>query len=156
MTETQAHPTHVESRTRRAVLGAGWGVVATLAMSVLMIAGFATGIAPMPKPIPQALVVQTLGSVPKPALMGLAVLAHLAYGASAGAVLAVALRRVTVARAIGYGVMLWALMGLAWLPYLGWGLFGTGITAKIAAATLLLHLVYGTTLGLLLDRGRVR
>lgn len=86
----------------------------------------------------------------------LAVLAHLAYGASAGAVLAVALRRVTVVRAIGYGVMLWALMGLAWLPYLGWGLFGTGITAKIAAATLLLHLVYGTTLGLLLDRGRVR
>lgn len=47
-------------------------------------------------------------------------------------------------------------MGLAWLPYLGWGLFGTGITAKIAAATLLLHLVYGTTLGLLLDRGRAR
>ncbi len=42
------------------------------------------------------------------------------------------------------------------LPYLGWGLFGTGITARIAAATVLLHLVYGTTLGLLLDRGRAR
>jgi len=54
-------------------------------------------------------------------------------------------------------VVLWALMGLAWLPYLGWGLFGTGITARIAAATLLLHLVYGTTtLGLLLGRGRAR
>jgi len=45
--------------------------------------------------------------------------------------------------------------GLAALP--GLGLFGTGITASIAAATLLLHLVYGTTtLGLLLDRGRAR
>lgn len=121
-----------------------------------MIAGFATGLSPMPKPIPQALVVHTLVSVPKPALIGLAALVHLGYGASAGAILAMVLPPVTVAKAIGYGVALWALMGLLWLPYLGWGLFGTGITAKIAAATLLLHLVYGTTLGLLLDRGRAR
>ncbi len=155
-TDTQTHPTSTESRRRRAAVGAGWGVVATLAMSALMIAGFATGISPMPKPIPEALVAPTVGSVPKPALIGLAVLAHLGYGATAGAILAMVLRRVTVATAIGYGVVLWALMGLAWLPYLGWGLFGTGITAKIAAATLLLHLVYGTTLGLLLDRGRAR
>jgi len=34
-----------------------------------------------------------------------------------------------------------------WLPLLGWGLFGTGITPAIAAATLILHLVYGATTG---------
>ncbi|MEO3936867.1 hypothetical protein V3N99_08925 [Dermatophilaceae bacterium Soc4.6] len=156
MTDTQTHLTSTQSRSHRVVVGAGWGVVATLAMSVLMIAGVATGISPMPKPIPEALVAHTLGSMPKPALIGLAVLAHLGYGATAGAVLALVLRRVTVATAIGYAVVLWALMGLVWLPYLGWGPFGTAVTAKIAAATLLLHLVYGTTLGLLLDRGRAR
>lgn len=105
-------------------------MVATLAMSVLMIAGFATGVSPMPRPIAQALVAHTLGSVPEPALIGLAALAHLGYGASAGAILAMVLRRVTVAKTIGYGVVLWALMGLAWLPYLGWGLFGTGVTPR--------------------------
>ncbi len=108
----------------------------------------------MPKPIPQALVAHALGSVPKAALIGLAVLAHLGYGATAGAGDGAA----TGHRGHGHRVRRGAVgvVGLAWLPYLGWGLFGTGITAKIAAATVLLHLVYGTTLGLLLDRGRAR
>lgn len=126
--------------------------MATLVMSALMLAGVATGMSPMPKPIPAALVACTLGALPKPALLLLAALAHLGYGAVAGAVLAGLLRRVTVGKALGYGVMLWALMGLVWLPYLGWGLFGTAITVKIAVGTLLLHLLYGLTLGLLLDR----
>ncbi len=121
-----------------------------------MIAGFATEIFPMPKPIPQVLVAHCgLGAQARPdSARGTG--APRLRSATAGAVLAVVLRGVTVAKGIGYGVVLWALMGLAWLPYLGWGLFGTGITARIAAATLLLHLVYGTTLGLLLDRGRAR
>ncbi|HEY1573268.1 MAG TPA: DUF6789 family protein [Pseudonocardiaceae bacterium] len=140
---------------RRLALGAGWGLVATVAMSALMIAGVLTGISPMPKPIPVALVAHVLGGgVPMPALIALGALAHLVYGAIAGAVLAALTRRVTVARALGYAVLLWALMGLVWLPYLGWGLFGTGVTPKIALATLVLHLVYGLTLGLLLDRSR--
>jgi len=29
----------------------------------------------------------------------------------------------------------------------GWGVFGTAITPKIAVATLVLHLIYGATLG---------
>lgn len=74
------------------------------------------------------------------------------YGAAAGAVLAVLIRRVTLTTALGYGVVLWVAMGLVWLPYLGWGPFGTGITPRIAVATLVLHLVYGLTLGQFLDR----
>lgn len=132
--------------------GAGWGVVATVAMSVLMLAGVASGVAPMPKPIPAALVAETFGALPEPARLVLAVAAHLGYGAVAGAALAVVVRRASVRIATGYGVLLWALMGLVWLPYLGWGLFGTAVTPTIAVATLLLHLVYGVTLGLLLDR----
>lgn len=139
----------------RFAVGAGWGALATVVMSGVMLAGVATGVSPMPKPIPAALVARTLGPLPMPVLLVLAVLAHLGYGAIAGAVLAGSLRRVTLWRAVGYGVVLWALMGLVWLPYLGWGLFGAAITAKIAVATLVLHLIYGVALGLLLDRRRV-
>jgi hypothetical protein len=137
---------------RRLVVSAGWGAVATLVMSALMLAGTAIGVSPMPEPVPVALVAHTFGSLPKPAVLVLAVIAHLTYGASAGALLAGLVARVTVWVGVGYAVALWAVMGLVWLPYLGWGLFGTAQTARIAVATLVLHLVYGVTLGLLLDR----
>lgn len=127
-------------------------MAATVAMSVVMLAGVVTGVSPMPKPIPAALISHTFGLPPGPGLVALAVAAHLAYGAVAGTVLAGLVRRATVWWATGYGVVLWAAMGLVWLPYLGWGLFGTAVTTKIAVATLVLHLIYGVTLGLLLNR----
>ncbi|MGH3366204.1 MAG: DUF6789 family protein [Nocardioidaceae bacterium] len=136
----------------RLLTAAGWGAVATLAMSALMLLGTATGVSPMPDPIPAALVSHILGALPVPATLGLAALAHLSYGAAAAVALALFASRVTVWVGAGYGVLLWALMGLVWLPYLGWGPFGSAITAKIALMTLLLHMVYGVTLGLLLDR----
>ncbi len=57
-----------------------WGVVATLAMSVVMILGVATGLSPMPKPIPLAIASRFLGGAPLPALLVLAIIRHLAYG----------------------------------------------------------------------------
>ncbi len=132
--------------------GAVWGVGATVVMAAVMIAGVATGVSPMPRPIPVALVARTLGMLPMPALLGLGLLAHLSYGAGAGAVFAGLTRRASVLTGLVYGVALWLLMDLVWLPYLGWGLFGTSITPAIAVATLGLHLVYGATLGGLLGR----
>lgn len=148
------HKRMARLETARLAAGAGWGAVATAIMSAVMLAATGVGISPMPKPIPAALVSHTLGLAPNPLLVVLAVLAHFAYGAAAGAVLAGLVRKVTVWHGIAYGVALWALMDLAWLPYLGWGLFGSAITPKIAVATLVLHLVYGIMLGLLLDRRR--
>jgi hypothetical protein len=117
---TQSSPTRTRPGLRRLVVGAGWGVVATVVMSALMIAAMLGGFAPMPKPIPIALVARTLGGgLPMPALIALGALAHLAYGAAAGAVLAGLVGRVTVAKALGYAILLWALMDLAFLPYLG-------------------------------------
>lgn len=153
-TNTRDGSTRTRPRVRRLAVGAGWGAVATLTMSAVMLAGAAIGASPMPKPIPVALVAHTLGSLPRPALIALAALAHLSYGATAGAALAGLLKRVTVRKALGYAAGLWALMGLLWLPYLGWGFFGTAVTIKIAAATLLLHVIYGLTLGLSLDRAK--
>ena len=78
MTETQ-HDLAWATPGRRLALGAGWGLVATLAMSALMIAGMLAGISPMPKPIPVALVAHVLGGgLPVPALIALGALAHLA------------------------------------------------------------------------------
>lgn len=123
------------------------GVLATVAMSVLMLAGMATGLAPMPEPIPKALAALVLGgSVPQPVLMGTAILGHLGYGAVWGAALFAAIEPVRAREGLALGAGLWIVMGLAFLPALGWGLFGTGLTPQIAVATLVLHLVYGATL----------
>ena len=121
-------------------------------MSALMI-GTLTGMAPMPKPIPAAMVGKlTGGALPQAATMALAVVLHLGYGGFWGGAFAAAVRRVTVWKGIGLGVLLWLIMQVTVLPFLGWGLFGTAQTPKIAVATLVLHLAYGATYGWLMDR----
>lgn len=138
---------------KRLALGFGWGVVATIAMSVLMVLGVITGISPMPTPIPAAIVSEVFGGgVPQPLILFVAAVSHLAYGGIWGAILAALTRPVTIWKGIGLGVFLWLLMQIAVLPFLGWGLFGVAITPRIAGATLILHLVYGITLGWLVDR----
>lgn len=142
------------TRKNRFPPGFGWGVVATIAMSAVMLIGVGTGMSPMPKPVPAAILGSLgAGAFPKPAMMALAATAHLAYGGFWGGLLAVFVRPVSLKAGLGLGVGLWLLMQLAVLPYLGWGLFGLSVTPKIAVATLLLHLVYGGVLGALVDRG---
>lgn len=137
----------------RVRLGFKFGVLATIAMSIPMVIATVVGVSPLPAPIPKA-VVGTLvsGAVSKPFAMALAVGSHLAYGGVSGAVLARSVRPVTAIRGLGLGVALWVIAGLSFLPFLGWGVFGTAVTPKIAVATLVPHLVYGATLGLALDR----
>lgn len=134
--------------------GFGWGVLATVGMSIPMIIGKATGVAPMPEPIPKAIVATILGQdFPTPLIMLLAAGSHLAYGGIWAALLTQVSNRVTIWQGLGLGVFLWLLMQVAALPFIGWGLFGTAITPKIAVATLVLHLIYGGLVGWLVDRG---
>ncbi|MDS0296686.1 DUF6789 family protein [Halogeometricum luteum] len=136
--------------------GFGYGVVATIAMSILMLLALISGNSPMPQPIPKAVVAHLFRSgLPKPMLMLLAVGLHLGYGGVFGALLARVARPVTIGKGLAFGVGLWVLMQVAFLPFLGWGLFGMAITPKIAVATLVLHLVYGGVLGWALDRHTV-
>jgi hypothetical protein len=124
-------------------------------MSVIMIVGTVTGRSPMPMPVPAAIVGQILGGgLPQPLIALLAAVGHLTFGGVAGAVLAAIARPVTLLKGLGWGLLLWVLMGVVFLPLVGWGLFGTSITPQIAVATLVLHLIYGTVLGLLLDRSK--
>lgn len=130
-----------------------WGMVATIIMSIPMVVATATGVSPMPKPIPAAIAGMVLGKeTANPALMAFAIITHLAYGGFWSAVLAAATKPVTIWKGLLLGAMLWLIMQVAVLPLLGWGLFGTAITSKIAVATLVLHLIYGGTLGWLIDR----
>lgn len=139
----------------RVIRGFGYGVVATVAMSILMVMATVSGMSPMPQPVPKAVVAHLFGSgVPKPAMMALAVGLHLAYGGVFGALLASVMRPVTLPKGLGLGVVLWALMQVAFLPLVGWGVFGTAVTPKIAVATLVLHLVYGGTLGWAMEHDR--
>lgn len=129
----------------RTLIGFGWGVAATAGMSVLMIAGVLTGMSPMPRPIPKALVASIVPpGFPGPAILILAAGAHLAYGGLFGAILATVADRVSLSKGLGLGIGLWMLLGVVYLPLLGWGVFGIEVTARIAVATLVLHLVYGT------------
>ena len=137
---------------RRFLQGFGWGAAATVVMSIPMIAGTLTGFSPMPKPIPAAIVGSLLGEIPKPLLLLFAALSHLGYGGFWGGVLAISTKRVTIWNGLALGVFLWLVMQVAVLPWLGWGPFGTTVTPMIAVATLVLHLIYGATLGWLTDR----
>lgn len=133
-------------RVRRGVLA---GVVATVAMSVVMIAATVTGLSPMPEPVPKAIASMLWGSGAATGLvLATAVVAHLGYGGFWGGMLAAFGDARSYGEGIALGVGLWILMGLVVLPVLGWGLFGTGITPRIAVATLVLHLIYGATLPL--------
>lgn len=138
---------------RRLLQGFGWGVAATVAMSLVMILGMVTGLSPMPKPIPVAVVASVLGDDLSPtALKVLGALSHLIYGGIWGAVLAAVARPVTLWKGIALGLVLWLIMQIIVLPFLGWGVFGAAQSPMIAVATLVLHLIYGSMLGWLLDR----
>ncbi len=138
---------------RRISVGFGCGALGTVAMSIPMMLATGAGVAPMPRPIPAAIVASLLGpGLPKPLLMLLAVGSHLLFGGVWGAALTVMSKRVTVRKGVALGVGLWLGMQLIVLPALGWGVFGAAVTPKIALATLILHLIYGVTTGYFVQR----
>jgi len=112
-----------------------------------MLIGMRTGLSPMPKPLPTAVVGRLgAGGLPGPAVM------TLAYGGFWGGALAALVREVSLKAGLGLGFVLWLVMQVVVLPFLGRGLFGVSVAPAIAAATLVLHLVYGGVLGVLIDR----
>ena len=125
-----------------------YGLLGTLAMSIIMLIGMASGMSSIPEPIPLAIAKGVLGSMAKPLLMAFAIITHFGYGAVNGAILGYLFKeKCTIWHGIGWGVFLWLIMELVVLSLLGWGVFGLAITPAIAVATLILHLIYGATLG---------
>lgn len=128
--------------------GTSYGLLGTLVMSLIMLVGMGTGMSPIPEPIPAAIAKGILGNAPNPLILGFAIITHFGYGAFWGVVLFNWMKsNGNIWHGVGWGVMLWLIMELIVLPLIGWGAFGSAITPKIAAATLVLHLVYGGILG---------
>ena len=81
-------------------------------MSTLMIVGVVTGAAPMPRPIPEAIVSLVSGDVAIPIRMLAAVSAHLLYGGVFGALLAGMVQQVSFWKGLALDVVLW--IGVLW------------------------------------------
>ena len=133
------------------------GLAGSLIMFVLMmIAINGVGIAPFNMP-PSAAFLQSLGITPKP----LALIIHFSYGAIAAVFLhEVFKNKSKVVYGIGLAFVMWLIMMLVVSPIIGWGIFGADAgsidgelalssTPKYIISTLILHLIYGLTIGLI-------
>lgn len=124
--------------------GVWWGIVGTFAMTALMMIAKFTGMSPMPKPFPLAIIDQLVGEDKSKKLrMALAMMMHFGYGGLMGGVYAWVVEDFNIWNGLILGALLWLIMQVVFLPWVGWGLFGKNVTLKIAGASLMLHLVYG-------------
>lgn len=83
------------------------------------------------------------------------ILAHFGYGAAVGALYVPSLRRVPLPAAVRgslFGVIVWAVSYLGWLPAFGILRPATEHPARRTALMIAAHLVWGSTLGLVADR----
>jgi putative membrane protein len=84
---------------------------------------------------------------------------HLAYGAAAGAAYGALAGRTEappVAEGVGFGLLVWAGSYLGWLPALGLHPSATQEPARRNALMIAAHVVWGATLGFLVDRQMAR
>jgi hypothetical protein len=137
---------------RRVARGAGAGALATVAMSAVQFPGArrAERLAP-PVEITRRLHLRHGASPPRPAVVAEAVLLHLAFGASGGALYAlVAPRRQREVTASLFTGALYALSYRGWLPSLGLHPHSDDDDRSRQAANVAGHVVYGLTLAELL------
>jgi hypothetical protein len=136
------------------------GLLGSLLMFVLMMLAMnVLQIAPFNIP-PSAAFLVKLGLAVGP----LPLLVHFGYGAFWSIVFVWLFReRADVTRGLGLSLALWLVMMLVYSPIIGWGPFGLGEASALpadaplhldagpryAVSTLVLHLVYGLTLGTL-------
>lgn len=133
------------------------GLAGSLIMFILMmIAINGVGIAPFNMP-PSAAFLQSLGITPKP----LALIIHFGYGALAALFLHdVFKNKSKVVYGIGLAIAMWLIMMFVVSLIIGWGIFGTNAgtidgalalssTPKYIISTLVLHVIYGLTIGLI-------
>ncbi len=153
-------PPHVVDRLTRAIVA---GFVATATMTVVLLLAYVIATAlGRPEPAPLflrwlwALTHNPLGDLASGALFTVVSL-HLAFGLIWALVYAVLFEPVLPGPALGRGLLFallpWLLSVVVLFPFLGAGLFGLALGAGPlpALSNLVIHLVYGATLGVLCD-----
>lgn len=144
--------THRSELTSETVVGGGLaGLVATAAMSALLVAADVTGV--MNYEPPRKIIDKFFPRFPLPLRDAAAVLAHFGYGAAGGCLYAVARRKQsTAAVGLAYGVFVWVVGYEGWLPAMG--ILPPAHRDKTGRALTMLaaHLLYGAVLGNVLGR----
>jgi hypothetical protein len=135
---------------RAAVAGATTGVVATVVMSGVLAVAASRGW--LREPPPRAIVRTALPGLSEPTVNAAAVVAHLGYGAAAGALHRVLLRGPGPAASVLYALALWAGSYQGWVPLLG-ALPPAHLDDRRRQGSMIAaHVVYGAVLGTLAAR----
>ncbi|WP_031172387.1 DUF6789 family protein [Streptosporangium roseum] len=141
--------------TRDLVNGAVGGVLATAAMSVVMLAGDRMGLMPdqPPKRIARAILPGHLHR-PKSGEGVLGAITHFGFGAACGALYALVRgrRRTPILLGAGYGLAIWFVSYEGWVPRLGILPPVSGDRPGRPAVMAAGHVVYGTVLVLAVNR----
>lgn len=134
--------------------GAAAGAVATLVMSIVMIAGYAFGPRILvPFSLLTTLVARVIGNT-GPAAFAIAIPLHFAYGALWAACAAVESDRMTWRRGVVVGLGIWLIMAIFLLPLAGADVFTLATKATVWIFSLALHVIYGATFGAILEQQR--
>lgn len=146
---------------RRFWHGCGWGAVATIVMTVVLLAAWRLWPAGVPAPMPLAITIGIVARVFDAQQMAtgvivLAALLQFAYGAIWGGLFEASIARATPAKGIALGLGLWLMMGVFYMPMAGQDVFAVATSSGIWISTLLGHVIYGYVLGRLLARDQRR
>jgi hypothetical protein len=150
----------MQRETKRFWRGCEWGLIATLAMTLVMLLVYFVGPSSMPDPMPLAittgLIARVLGLALVPAwVVVLGIVIQLAYGALWGGLLASSTHEVTIGKGIAVSLGLWALMLIFYLPMAGSDVFSLASNPMMWVLTLIFHIIYGGVLGAGLHRYHV-
>lgn len=131
------------------------GLIATLVLSVFMIAKTMIGMMPAFNAIrDNAHLVSIFTALPPSPVLGW--VTHFAIGTILWGATYTWLRPKLPSSGIlagmAFGVIAWFAMMIIFMPVVGHGLFGLKIGFPVAVATLILHLIYGAALGLTYER----
>ena len=132
--------------------GIMYGLAGTAIMSVFMMLVMIMGFAPLPEPFPFMVIKTMFYPIDSIfVLVTITILVHFVYGSFWSAVFVSLFPEGRLGSGIGWGVFLWVLMNIVWLPFIGMRYSAT-LKPEVAFITLLFHLIYSATLGYLCSK----
>jgi hypothetical protein len=130
-----------------------WGAAASVVAGIATLLLMAIGLWPPGQPL-SILVARTVLHAPRNTVgvLALAGMGQLAMGATMGALLCFLSRPVTMASALGLGLLRWVYTGTLTLTLLGFGDFGLRRSPLLFAAIAVPHLAWALAMGALMHR----